>query len=142
MPNIDHIQWQPISQMPLVARMIDESVTDTRNHLATLTKARTKRHLLDDATIDRVERVHAEQKEFAAIYAQQIQRWRADRPSATQARELDRMNAQNQQLQEVTAKVLALAAELRQGTINRIMDMSDLELGLQALLGRPLSPER
>jgi hypothetical protein len=52
------------------------------------------------------------------------------------------MHAQNQQLQEVTAKVLALAAELRQGTINRIMDMSDLELGLQALLGRPLSPER
>jgi hypothetical protein len=28
-----------------------------------------------------------------------------------------------------------LASELREGTIERVMDMRDLELGLQALLG-------
>jgi hypothetical protein len=32
-------------------------------------------------------------------------------------------------------EVLTLVAELRKGTINRIMAMSDLELGLRALLG-------
>ena len=41
----------------------------------------------------------------------------------------------NRRLRQVTTDVLALAAELRKGTIDRIMAMSDLELGLQALLG-------
>ena len=136
MSNAGQVQWQPISQMPLIARMIDDSLSDTRDHLQTLTKARTRPHVLNDATIDRVEQVHAEQLDFVDIYAQQVERWRTEKPSAAQVRELDRMQTQNQQLQGVTADVVALAAELRKGTINRIMEMSDLELGLQALLGR------
>ena len=91
--------------------------------------------MLDDATLDRVEQVHTEQLQFVDIYAQQISRWRTEKPSNDQTRELDRMEAQNQQLQAATADVLALASELRKGTIERVMDMSDLELGLQALLG-------
>jgi hypothetical protein len=39
------------------------------------------------------------------------------------------------------ALFLTLVAELRKGTINRIMAMSDLELGLRALLGT-LPPDR
>jgi hypothetical protein len=142
MSNAGQVQWQPISQMPLIARMIDDSLDDTRDHLTTLSKARTQPHVLDDATIDRVEQVHTEQMDFVDIYAQQIERWRTDKPSAAQVRELDRMEKQNQQLRRVTADVLALAAELRKGTINRIMEMSDLELGLQALLGRMPSGHR
>ena len=45
------------------------------------------------------------------------------------------MEAQNRQLRALTEQVLALGRELRKGTINRIMDRSDIELGLQALLG-------
>jgi len=88
--------------------------------------------VLDDATIDRV---HAEHLEFVNIYAQQISRWRTEKPSADRTRELDRMEAQNKHLRAVTADVLALATELRKGTIERVLGMSDLELGLQALLG-------
>ena len=126
---------QPIGQMPLIASMIDTALDDTREHLATLTKAQAKPHVLDDATIDRVEKVHAEQMDFVAIYTQQIDRWRNEKPSAFQTRTLDRMAAQNQQLREVTADVLALAGELRKGTIERVLGMSDVELGLQSLLG-------
>ena len=103
--------------------------------VARLTKARARPHVLDDATIDRVQRVHGEQLEFVDIYAEQVRRWRAEGPSATQRRELDRLEEQNRRLRQVTTEVLALAAELRKGTIDRIMAMSDLELGMQALLG-------
>ncbi len=34
----------------------------------------------------------------------------------------------------MTADVLALAQELRKGTIERVLGMSDIELGLHALL--------
>ena len=140
MPANEQVNWQPISQMMLIASMIDASLDDTREHLATLTKARAKPHVLDDATIDRVERVHAEQMEFVGIYTEQINRWRGEKPSASQKRTLDRMATQNQQLRDVTADVLALARELRNGTIEQVLAKSDIELALQSLLGNRPPP--
>ncbi len=135
MPSSDPVNWQPISQMPLIASMIDEALTDTREHLATLTRARSTPHLLDDATIDRSKRVHDEQLEFVGIYDQQIARWKSAKPTPAQQRELDWMAAQNQELRTATDQVLALGRELRAGTIDRVMGMSDLELGLRAVAG-------
>ncbi len=140
MPHNDPVNWQPISEMPLIASMINGALDDTREHLATLAEARLRPHVLDDATIDRVERVHTEQLAFLDIYAQQIGRWRTETPSTEQTRELDRMEEQNRQLRAITEDVLALALVLRKGTIDRIMAMSDVEIGLQALLdSRPAS---
>ena len=135
MPHDSPVHWQPLSQMPLISSMIDTALEDTREHLATLAEARARPHVLDDATIDRTEQVHGEQLEFVGIYAEQISRWRTEAVSQAQVRELDRMDEQNGRLRSVTEDVLALAAELRKGTIERVMDMSDVELGLQALLG-------
>ena len=142
MPNADPVNWQPISQMPLIASIIDDSLRETREHLQTLTKARARPHVLDDATIDRVEQVHTEQMEFVDIYTQQISRWRTEKQSLSQTRDLDRMEMRNQQLRGVTTDVLDLARELRKGTIERVLAMSDLELGLQSLLGTRLAGKR
>ena len=140
MPHSDPVNWQPISQMPLIASMIDSALDDTRARIKTLTRARTRPHVLDDATVDRIDQVHTEQLEFVDIYARQIGRWRTERPSVDQMRELDRMEEQNRRLRAVTVDVLALARELRKGTIERVLGMSDAELGLRALLaGRPAS---
>ena len=76
MPDADPVNWQPISQMPLIAGMIDGALDDTRDHVGTLNEARARPHVLDDATIDRVERIHTEQLEFVDIYDRQISRWR------------------------------------------------------------------
>ncbi len=135
MPHSDPVNWQPIRNMPLIASMIDGALDDTRAHLKTLTQAPTRPHVLDDATVDRSKQVHMEQLTFVDIYARQIARWRTASPSADQMRELNRTDEQNQQLRTVTEAVLALADELRKGTIDRIMGMSDIELGLQVLLG-------
>ncbi len=121
MAKTEPVNWQPISQIPLIASMISTSLTETREHLGTLTKAKDRPHVLDDATIDRVEQVHAEQMEFAAIYSQQIARWRAGKPSPARIIELDRMDIQNKQLREATKAVLDLAGELRKGTIDRVL---------------------
>src|SRR5208283_6209640 len=83
MPKTTRVSWQPISRMSLLASMIKGSLDDTREHLGTLTKARDRPHVLDDATIDRVEQVHTEQMEFIGIYTQQIGRWRTEKPSAS-----------------------------------------------------------
>ena len=36
----EEITWQPLSEMPLIAGLIDGGLDDTREHLATLTRAR------------------------------------------------------------------------------------------------------
>ncbi len=83
-------------------------------------------------------RVHVEQMEFVDIYAEQIGRWRTETPSVSQTRELDRMEEQNRKLRDATTTVLALSRELRKGTIERVMEKSDIVLGLEAVLrGRP-----
>jgi len=137
MSSSDAVNWQPIAQMRLIASMIDGALRDTTDHLQTLTAVQAKPHVLDDATVDRSVRVHAEQLEFVDIYERQLRRWQAERPSAAQQRELDRLEQQNRRLREVTMAVLAAAQELRKGTINHVMARSDLELGLAALLGQP-----
>ena len=142
MPDADPVNWLPISQMPLIAGMIDGALDNTRDHVGTLNKARTQPHVLDDATIGRVERVHTEQLEFIDIYDRQISRWRTEKPAADQTRKLDRMEDQNRQLRAVTMEVPTLAGELRKDSIERIMGMSDLELGLQALLAGRSSGRR
>jgi hypothetical protein len=77
-------------------------VADRTLTLDTLRKAKDRPHALDDATIDRVEQVHTEQMDYVEIHTQQISRWRKEKPSAAQARELDRMDKQNQQLRALT----------------------------------------
>ena len=67
MPHADPVNWQPISEMSLIASTIDDVLDDTRDHIATLSEARTRPHVLDDATIGRVGRVHDEQFEFVDI---------------------------------------------------------------------------
>lgn len=47
----------------------DGALLDTHEHMQTLTEARAKPHVLDDATIDRMERVYGEQRYFVEIYA-------------------------------------------------------------------------
>ena len=74
MPHPEPVNWQPISEIPLIAGMIDEALDDTRAHIKTLTEAGTRPHVFDDATVDRIDRVHAEQMMFVDIYAQQIGR--------------------------------------------------------------------
>ena len=117
MPHFEPVNWQPISEMPLIASMIDEALDHTRAHIKTLAEASARPHVMDDATIDRIDRVHVEQMEFVDIYGQQIGqqigRWRNERPSVRQTRELDRMEEQNRKLRDATTTVLALSRELR-----------------------------
>jgi hypothetical protein len=91
------------------------------------------------ATINRVGQVHAEQMDYVEVYTRQISRWRNDKPSAVQANELDRMDNQNQQLRSLAADILARAGELREGTIQRVLGIGDLELCLQYVLGKQSS---
>jgi hypothetical protein len=141
MPNADPVNWQPISQMPLIASMIDDSLRETREHLQTLTKARARPHELDDATIDRVEQVHTEQMEFVDIYTQQISRWRTEAVTLSDPRPGPNGNAEPAASGGYRGCPRPRPRASQRHHRARLA-MSDLELGLQSLLGTRLAGKR
>jgi len=126
--------WQPLTALPLVASLIDGELADGQEHYASLLSVRDRPYVLDDATVERSIKLHTEQRDFLGVFVEQIARWRNERPSDVQHRELDRLEGQLERLRAVLGDILQLAEELKQGTIERVLAKSDLELGLEALL--------
>ncbi|MBK8752967.1 MAG: hypothetical protein IPL99_15635 [Candidatus Competibacteraceae bacterium] len=126
--------WQPITALPLIASLIDGELADGQAHHATLLAVRDRPHVLDDATVERSIKLHTEQRDFLGVFAEQLARWRNEQPTDAQRRELDRLEGQIERLRVVLTDILELAKELQQGTIERVLAKSDLELGIEALL--------
>lgn len=128
--------WQPLTALPLIASLIDGELADAQEHHATLLSVRDRPYVLDDATVERSIKLHTEQRDFLGVFAEQLARWRNEQPTEAQRRELDRLEGQLERLRSVLSDILELAEELQQGTIERVLAKSDLELGIEALLCR------
>jgi hypothetical protein len=125
--------WQPLAALPLIASLIEGELADGQEHHAALLAVRDRPYGLDDATVERSITLHAEQRDFLWVFAEQLARWRHKQPTDAQRRELDRLEEQIERLRAVLTNILALAEELKQGTLERVLAQSDLELGLEAL---------
>ena len=128
-------EWQPLERLPLIAEMIDGYVTDAQEQEQTLREARQRPHVFDDALVDRIDKVYGDALEMTGLFEQQLRRWRNSGLTVDQKQEVARLEGQVLCLRRGLTAILALAAEIRQGTIDRVMDKSDLELGLEVLLG-------
>ena len=126
--------WQPLAALPLIASLIDGELADGQEHHASLLSVRDRPYVLDDATVERSLKLHTEQRDFLWVFVEQLARWRHEQPTDAQCRELDRLEGQLERLRAVLTDILELAEELKQGTIERVLAKSDLELGIEALL--------
>jgi hypothetical protein len=54
--------------------------------------------------------------------------------NATQKREVERLEQQLKKLIGVNTEILTLANQLKEGTIEKVLGKSDLQLGLEALM--------
>jgi hypothetical protein len=126
--------WHPLGMMAVIASLIDGMVDESADMAELLTPALAEPHVLDDYAIDRTERLYGERVHFIEIYSEQLRRWRNEHPEAKQRREIERLESQLSRARELNAQVLRMAAEIRKGTINRILEKSDAELGVEFLL--------
>jgi hypothetical protein len=133
-------QWQPLPMLATIAQIIDGEVESSQELCALLRAARHKPHVLDDDTVFRATRLSTSQLEFMPIYREQAARWQRAASSPTQREALSRMTNQIDQLEIAATQVLALAKELESGTIDAILRMDDMELGLAVLMGQIKPP--
>jgi hypothetical protein len=127
-------EFQPISQLSLIASVIDGMLEAAAETGQALEEARPKPYVLDDATVNRVLRVYTTQQNDLWLYDEQLKRWGALLLTATQRQEVERLVSQLARLRQVIAANLALANEMKGGTIEQVLGKSDAELGLEFLL--------
>ncbi len=134
MPQQPQPQWQPITQLALIASHIDGMLEAAQEQYQTLQPARAKPHVLDNYTVGRVIEVFTVQKNDAWLFEEQLKRWTTLSLTPRQRTEVQRLTTQMEKLRQVIAAILALADELKRGTIEQVLGTSDAEVGLDALL--------
>jgi hypothetical protein len=123
----------PISQLPLLAATIAGILENTEEQLQQFNEIRDKPHVLDDATVQRAQRLYRVQLQDMDLYENQTDIWLAENPTSSQQTMLDKMLMQIGQIRGQSQIILDLLAEIETGTIDRIMAMSDEEVGLYHL---------
>ncbi|MBW9158665.1 hypothetical protein [Clostridium tagluense] len=124
--------WHPITMLPMFATMISGQLEEAKNQYENLLQARSKPYVLNDEIVERVIKVFSEQLDFICLYENQISKWH-DEESLTTKLESDiaKSQMQLQDLRTVIPNILALADKLKNGTIEKVIGKSDLELGME-----------
>ncbi len=138
MPSTPQPTWRPITWLPTIGTAIDGGRGAAQESHGTLDERWERPYSLDEATLARVRRVYGEQAGDVELYAEQLRRWQAGRPNDEQRREIERLSGLVECCRHEVAQVLGLADELKNQTIEALMRKSDLELGIEALLGQKL----
>ena len=79
---------------------------------------------------------HGKQLGDLWLYEEQLSRWQQPVPSGSQQQEITRLTGQLAQLREVLTSTLALADEMKDFTIEKMLGKDDFELGLDFLMGK------
>jgi hypothetical protein len=126
--------WQPITMLPMFTEVVTGMLDGAAEQQQLLASARPYSSL-DHATLDRVERVYRDGLDGHEAFENQLARWQREHPGAEGLAEL---GEQVGQLRPAYQRVLDLAAQQRDNTIEALMGKSDAQVGLEALLGGPL----
>lgn len=133
MPDERVPQWHPLAALPMIGEAIDGMLESAEDVVRSLEQARPRPHVLDDDTIGRVREAHGTQLNDLWWYTEQLDRWRRDSPTPSQAKELTRLGGQLEALRRVLTASLALAEALQAGTIDKVLAKDDVELALEYL---------
>ncbi|MBU3146949.1 hypothetical protein, partial [Clostridium sp. CF012] len=106
--------------------MISGQLEEAKDQYKNLLKAQSKPYVLNDEIVERVIKVFSEQLDFICLYENQISKWHDEETlSTTLETNLSKSQVQLQELSKVITNILALAAELKNGTIEKVMGKSD-----------------
>jgi hypothetical protein len=101
--------WQPLAQLPLIAYAIDGMADSAEEQLTNLQGAKTRSHVLDNTTVERLIRVYTEQKDDLWLYQEQLVCWRKQPLTLAQLAEIERLDRRLTRLRTLIDDLLARA---------------------------------
>ena len=132
--------WQPISMMSMIASIIDGEVENFEDLYKNLCEARKKPHVMDDMIVDRAINNHRKYLEEAWVYDEQLVRWKKEELTREQCRETERLTGQMVKYRKMCEEIIAVSEEIKKGTINRILEMSEEDVAMAILTGKLKRP--
>ncbi len=127
-------QWKPIERLELISYAISGMLESAQEQYPNLLAARPRPYVLDDHTVNRVISVYTTQQDDLWVFEEQLKRWKDQTLTAAQRQEVEDLVGQLAELTSLIEKILSLAAELKEFTIEKMLSRSDLEIGLEALM--------
>ena len=134
-------QWQPVSLLPVFTDMVDGMLESSVEQLSYMQLVMEKRHVLDDATLDRIITLYSNQLENHWLFEEQFTRWKQGNLCDAEEVEIDRLVKQSSKLKEVNEEILKLARSFEHVTIDKIMAMDEIDL-TEAMLSGKIKPPR
>jgi len=122
-----------IGMLPFFTEMILGTLHNTEEQYASFLEARPKPHVLDDAIVDPALRLYQAQLADIALHEQQMHWWLAEPLTEAQRYQVNDLLTKLAALRDLNLALLGLLAELKQGTIDSILEMDDEELGRRVL---------
>ena len=89
-PFPPQINWQPVESLPLIGAMVDGLLDEAERQYVNLMSCRSRPHVLDNYTVDRVLKVYSDQAEDVDLYEEQLARWSKLELASVQRRKIDR----------------------------------------------------
>ena len=133
--------WQPISMMSMIASIIDGEVENFEDLYKNLCEARKKPHVMDDMIVDRAINNHRKYLEGAWVYDEQLVRWKKkEELTREQCQEIERLTGQMVKYRKMCEEIIAVSEEIKKGTINRILEMSEEDVAMAILTGKLKMP--
>lgn len=129
-----------LSFLPMLTEAIVGMREQTEEQYALFAEAQHKPHVLDDEIVDRAIQMYEEQLTFIPLHEKQLGWWLSEELTEAQRYQVEDLKKKLPAIKEKTEQLLALLAELREGTINRILEMDDEELGRKFLRGEIKPP--
>ncbi|MBU3179365.1 hypothetical protein KPL47_24065 [Clostridium estertheticum] len=120
--------------LPMMSTMISGQLEEAKDQYKNLLKAQSKPYVLNNEIVERVIKVFSKQLDFICLYENQISKWHNEETlTATLETNFSKSQMQLQELSKVITNILTLAAKLKNGTIEKVIGKSDLELGMEFL---------
>ncbi len=131
--NRGNINWQPLSFLPQISNMIDGMLDAAKETYEPLRQIKVH----DDFTLKRIFEVTGQQVKDEWMYDKQLEKW-SNLPDLKTAQrdEIQRLQGQMIELKKVNRKILAIAEEHKNKTIEKVLGKSDAEIGLDFLMGK------
>ncbi len=136
MPPKQTPNWQPISALPMIARMVDGLLEGAQEQYQTFQEVKDRPYVLNDAIVQRAIQVYTAQMEDIWLYEEQLARWKKEDLTSAQEQEIGRLDKQVERLRKVLTDILTLADKLKEGTIEKVLAKGDAELALEVLSGK------
>ncbi|MGO9546470.1 MAG: hypothetical protein ACLPPF_16955 [Rhodomicrobium sp.] len=129
------LRLHPIDMLPVIREIIDGGLEDITTNLTNIKAIQARPYgTLDEKTAARFISLFTEGLEFIPAFANQLAHWQQTKLTDTQRHEVARLQTQLGPLEAALTEGLAIANEMTERTIEKIMAKSDEQLGLEAVI--------